>query len=36
MKLIALITDPVEVRKILRHLVKIRRAPPGLWPASLN
>jgi len=36
MKIIALITDPAQVRKILRHLVKIGRAPPGLWPASLN
>jgi hypothetical protein len=33
MKLIAVVTDPAEVRKILRHLVKTGRAPPGLDPA---
>jgi hypothetical protein len=36
MKLIAVITDPSEVRRILRHLLKIGRAPPGLDPNSLN
>ena len=36
MKLIAVITDPAEVRKILRHLLKIGRAPPGLDPSALN
>jgi hypothetical protein len=36
MKLIAVITDPPEVRKILRHLIKIGRAPPGLDSSSLN
>jgi hypothetical protein len=36
MKLIALITDPPEVRRILRHLIKTGRAPPGLDPSSLN
>jgi hypothetical protein len=35
MKLIAVITDPAEVRKILRHLIKAGRAPPGLDPNSL-
>jgi hypothetical protein len=30
MKLITVITDPAEVRKILRHLIRIGRAPPGL------
>ena len=30
MNVIAVITEPVEVRKILRHLVKIGRSPPGL------
>jgi hypothetical protein len=30
MRPVAIITDPAEVRKILRHLVKIGRAPPGL------
>ena len=27
---------PQEVRKILRHLVKIGRSPPGFDPTSLN
>jgi hypothetical protein len=36
MRLIAVITDPAEVRTILRHLVKIGRAPPGLDPSTLN
>jgi hypothetical protein len=36
MTVIAVITDPPEVRKILRHLVRIGRAPPGLDPSSLN
>jgi hypothetical protein len=35
MKLIAVITDPAEVGKILRHLVKTGRAPPGLDPSLL-
>jgi hypothetical protein len=35
MKLIALITDSGELRKILRHLIKIGRAPPGLDPSPL-
>jgi hypothetical protein len=30
MEVIAVITDPEEVRKILLHLVKIGRSPPGL------
>jgi hypothetical protein len=42
--LIALITDPAEVREILRHpkggasrhLVKIGRSPPGLDASALN
>ena len=29
MNVIAVITDPQEVRKMLRHLVKIGRSPPG-------
>jgi hypothetical protein len=33
MNVIAVITDPEEVRKILRHLVKIGRPPPGLDPS---
>jgi hypothetical protein len=36
MKLFAVITDPAEVRKILRHLIKIGRSPPGLDPGSLR
>ena len=35
MKLIALITNPPEVAKIRRHLIKIGRAPPGLDSRSL-
>jgi hypothetical protein len=30
---IAVIIDLQEVRKILRHLVKIGRSPPGLDPS---
>jgi hypothetical protein len=30
MRILAVITEPQEVRKILRHLVKIGRSPPGL------
>jgi len=29
-------TDPAEVRTILRHLLKIGRAPPGLDASALN
>ena len=36
MRLIAIITDPAEVIKILRHLLKIDRAPPGLDASALN
>ena len=36
MKVIALILDPGEIQSILRHLVKIGRAPPDVAPASLN
>jgi hypothetical protein len=36
MRLIAVIIDPAEVRRILCHLVKIGRAPPGLDPSALN
>jgi hypothetical protein len=36
MKLIAVITNPSEVATILRYLIKIGRAPPGLDPSSLN
>jgi hypothetical protein len=30
MKILAVIMDPVEVDRILRHLIKSGRAPPGL------
>ncbi len=36
MRIIAVITEPEEVRKILRHLVKIGRSPPDFDPAALN
>jgi len=36
MKVLAVITDRHEAKKILRHLVKIGRSPPGLRPSSLS
>ena len=33
MRILAVITDPAEVKKILRHLVKVDRSPPGLDPS---
>jgi hypothetical protein len=36
MRILAVITDPAEVKKILRHLIKIDRPPPGLDLATLN
>jgi len=36
MRILAVITDPGEVKKILRHLVKMGRPPPGLDPSTLN
>ena len=36
MRLIEVITDPAEVRTILRHLLTIGRAPPGLDASALN
>ena len=36
MKIIAVITDPPQVLKILRHLIKKGTPPPGLNHASLN
>ena len=36
MKILDVITDPEEVKKLLRHLVKTAKSPPGLDPASLN
>jgi hypothetical protein len=35
MRLTAVITDPAEVRKVLRHL-QIGREPPRLDPSALN
>jgi hypothetical protein len=32
MQILAVITEPEEVKKILRHLVKVGRPPPGLDP----
>jgi hypothetical protein len=36
MRVLAVITDPPQVLKILHHLVKIAKPPPCLDPASLN
>jgi len=36
MKIISVITDPAQVLRILRHLVKTGKPPPGLDPASLD
>lgn len=36
MKVIAVIQEPTAIDKILQHLVKQGRPPPGLDPASLN
>ena len=36
MKVIAVIEDPDEPGRILRHLVKIGRSPPGFDPNRLN
>ena len=33
MNVIAVITEPAEVKKILRHLVKVGRSPPVLDPS---
>jgi hypothetical protein len=35
-RILAVITEAEEVHRILRHLVKIGRSPPGFDPASLN
>jgi hypothetical protein len=35
-RILAVIIEPEEVGKILRHLVKIGLSPPGFDPASLN
>jgi hypothetical protein len=36
MRVLAVITDPQQVFRILRHLIKIGAAPPGLEAASLS
>ena len=36
MRVIAIIQNQAEITKILRHLVKLGRAPPGVDPALLN
>jgi hypothetical protein len=36
MRILDVITEPEEVKKILKHLIKIGRSPPGLNPALLN
>jgi len=36
MRIVAVITDSQQVRKILLHLIKTGKAPPGFDPASLN
>jgi hypothetical protein len=36
MKVIAVIQEPEEIRRILAHLFKIGRSPPGFDPISLN
>ena len=34
MRILAVISEPEQVRRILRHLLKTGKAPPGLDPAS--
>jgi len=36
MKVLAVITDPTQVRRILLHLMKTGPAPPGLNASALN
>ena len=36
MEIIAIIMNPGEIRKILQHLDKIERSPPGINTTSLN
>jgi len=36
MRVLAVITEPEEAHKILRHLVKVGRSPPGFNLTSLN
>ena len=35
MRVLAVITDPQQVLRILRHLIKTGAAPPGLHEAAL-
>jgi len=34
--IVAIIEDPDELKRILRHLIKIGRSPPGFEPERLN
>jgi hypothetical protein len=36
MKVLAVITDPPELRRILLHLIKTGVAPPGVEASALN
>jgi len=36
MRVLAVITDPPQILRILRHLIKTGAAPPSLDAASLN
>ena len=36
MKVLAVITDPTQVRRILLHLINTGAAPPGLNASALN
>ena len=36
MAVIAIIHEPVEVKRILDHLLKTGRAPPGVTATSMN
>ena len=36
MKVLAVVTDPPQVDRILRHLAKIGRPPPGLDLSALQ
>jgi hypothetical protein len=36
MKVLAVITDPQQCRRILLHLIKIGAAPPGLDASALS
>jgi len=36
MKVVAIIEDPAEIRRILRHLIKIGRSPPGVQLSSVS